>query len=120
MSATATAQIVKDFLSNVDTEKAYSLKELKDIITEIYKDNTDKKPSKTSKKADDVIVSDEDESPVASAKPKRAPSAYNNYVKKRITQLKVERSDVPAKELMKIAAGEWKQLSKQDQEQYKV
>jgi predicted outer membrane protein len=103
----ATAQIVQQFAEQVDTEKAYTLKELKDIIDKIYKGAS--KPKKI-------------DSPVAAAteKVKRAPSAYNNYVKKRISELKVERPEVPAKELMTIAAGDWKQLSKMEQEQYKA
>lgn len=115
-TVSATAQIVKDFADQVDTEKAYSLKELKDIIGEIYK--TVGKPSKGKKTT--PVVSDEDDGPVAKEKVKRAPSAYNNYVKKRISQLKTERSDVPPKELMTIAASEWRKLTKIEQEQYKI
>lgn len=110
----ATAQIVKDFADQIETDKAYTLKELKDILDKIYKENSTKKTSKGKKAS--PVASDED---VEQPKAKRQPSAYNNYVKKRISELKIERTDVPAKELMTIAAAEWKQLSKQEQEQYK-
>jgi hypothetical protein len=41
-------------------------------------------------------------------KPKREPSAYNKYVK--------DQPDVPTKDRMKLAAADWKSLTKQEQE----
>ncbi len=49
-------------------------------------------------------------------KPKREPSAYNKYVKERMQQLKTDQPDVPTKDRMKLAAADWKSLTKQEQE----
>lgn len=101
----STKEIVQEFRNQVDDEKAYSLKELKDILGDIYKA---KKTSTKKAKADNTD------------KVKKSPSAYNNFIKKRIQELKVERTDVAARDLLTLAAGEWKQLSKMQQEQYKI
>ena len=47
------------------------------------------------------------------------PSAYNNYVKQRIISLKQEQHDTPAKELLGIAAAEWKTLTDEEKAGYK-
>lgn len=123
----STREIVDEFVSLIEQDKAYSLKELKDILGEIYKTKTKPvktaKPVKTGKAAKakkdeaDMAVSDE-EKPVVKAK--KAPSAYNNFIKKRIEQLKIERTDLAPRDLLKHAAGEWKQLDKAEQEKYKM
>jgi hypothetical protein len=113
---------MSEFAQLIDTEKEYSLKELKEMLTEVYKTKTVKKAIKKT----DTSSSDEDEKPKkrgrpakVSDKPKRAPSAYNKFVKERIEKLKTERPEVAAKDLMRVAASEWKELSKQEQESYK-
>ncbi len=117
-----TTEIMSEFAQLIDTEKEYSLKELKQMLTEVYKTKTVKKAIKKT----DTSSSDEDEKPKkrgrpakVSDKPKRAPSAYNKFVKERIEKLKTERPEVAAKDLMRVAASEWKELSKQEQESYK-
>ena len=139
-TATTTSLIVNEFVEQIDIEKEYELKELKQMLTDIYKAKTApkkelKQPKKTKKEpqsADETEESDNDK-PKKRGRPakgpkldkngnekaKREPSAYNKYVKERISALKTEKPETPAKELMLIAASEWKQLSKQDQEQYK-
>jgi hypothetical protein len=96
------------------------------MLTEVYKTKTASaaKSAKQSDKSD--TSSDDDEKPKkrgrpakVNDKPKRAPSAYNKYVKERIEKLKSETPEVPAKDLMKMAAAEWKDLTKQEQESYK-
>jgi hypothetical protein len=54
-----------------------------------------------------------------SKRPSREPTAYNKYVKQRIEALKLEKPDIIAKELMKLAAADWKNLTKEEQEAYK-
>ena len=127
-----TQEIITEFVVQIDTEKEYDLKELKQILGDIYKAKT-AKPKKAPKKAK---VSDENENSDASDnekgktaraakadkpdKPKRAPSAYNNYVKQRVISLKTDQPATLAQELLKIAAGEWKLLDKREQEKYKT
>jgi hypothetical protein len=120
---TKTAEIINEFVQLADNEKDYSLKELKQMLTDVYKTKT-AKPVKQSEKSD--TSSDDDEKPKkrgrpakVSDKPKRAPSAYNKYVKERIEKLKSETPEVPAKDLMRMAAAEWKHLPKEEQESYK-
>lgn len=128
-----TGDIVTEFCAQIDVEKEYGLKELKQILSDIYKTKT-VKPKQVKKTA--KVVSDtesDDEKPKKRGRPskqrldkdgnekqKRAPSGYNIFVKQRIQQLKSEQPDTPAKDLMKMAAAEWKTLDKHEQEQYKV
>jgi hypothetical protein len=121
---TNTTEIMNEFVQLIDTEKEYSLKELKEKLTEVYKTKTAKTAKKTMKNTE--ASSSDDEKPKkrgrpakVSDKPKRAPSAYNKYVKERIEKLKSESPEVAAKDLMRVAASEWKELSKEDQESYK-
>ena len=138
-----TANVINEFVEQIDTEKEYELKELKQMLSDIYKAKTApnkevKQPKKPKKnlasidEADEANESDNDK-PKKRGRPakgpkldkngnekaKREPSAYNKYVKERISALKTEKPETPAKELMLIAASEWKQLTKQEQEQYK-
>jgi iron uptake system EfeUOB component EfeO/EfeM len=121
-----TAEIISEFVQLIDNDKDYSLKELKQMLTDVYKTKTCKtaKPAKQTEKSE--TSSDEDEKPKkrgrpakVSDKPKRAPSAYNKYVKERIEKLKSETPEMPAKDLMRMAAAEWKHLPKEEQESYK-
>ena len=126
----STTEIINEFVSLVDTDKVYSLKELKDVLSEIYKAKSNgakKSSTKKTKVTKDTSDSSSDEekgkkkgAKKDTNKPKKAPSAYNNYVKIRIEQLKVERTDVAPRDLMKLAAADWKQLDKQTQETYKL
>jgi hypothetical protein len=111
----STTEIINDFVNKIDTEKTYTLKELKDALDEIYKaHNTEKKPAakKTKKTAEAKAA--------AEVKPKRQPSAYNNFVKQRMQELKQTNKDVPPRELMSMAASQWKELTKSEQERYKI
>ena len=137
--ASKTAEIINEFVQLVDNDKEYDLKELKQMLSDVYKTKTTKVAKVTKAKvlktvvapdADNSADSDEDKPKKrgrpakVSNKPKRPASAYNNFVKERITQLKAaqdgQSDPMPAKELMKIAAGEWKNLSNDQQESYKM
>ncbi len=114
-SINITSGIVEEFIQKIDTEKEYDLKELKQILSDIYKSKTTGKPKatkKTTKKADKMQID-------APEKPKRAPTAYNLFIKQRIIALKDEQPDVPAKERLTVAASEWKSLSQEEKDQYK-
>ena len=136
---TQTAEIINEFVQLIDNDKDYDLKELKQMLSDVYKTKTTKtaKTAKKTKKATkteeqsttttDSTTDSEDDKPrkrgrpaKVNDKPKRKPSAYNNYVKSQIEKLKKEQPEVQAKDLMKIAAASWKTLSKEEQETYKV
>ena len=54
-------------------------------------------------------------------KPKRKASSYNNFVKERIEALKKEQTGtVIARVLMVIAAGEWKNMTQDEKDAYKI
>jgi hypothetical protein len=127
---TQTAEIIAEFTLLIDNDKEYQLKELKQMLAEVYKTKTSKKkeakqPKKTVA-SDNEGSSDSDEDKPkkrgrpakVTNKPKREPSAYNKYVKERMQQLKNEQPDVVAKDRMKLAAADWKNLTKQQQEAY--
>jgi hypothetical protein len=124
-----TAEIVNEFVQLIDNDKEYDLKELKALLSDVYKTKTTKpKAVKVAKspKAIDASSEDDEDKPKkrgrpakVNNKPKREPSAYNKFVKECIKELKVDKSDTPAKDLMKMAAAEWKNLTKQEQESYK-
>lgn len=79
--------IVSDFMNNVDNSKDYTLKELDKILEKSYKKNGE--PAK-----------------------KKAPTAYNTYIKSKIAELKAENPNINAKDLMKLAAGSWSEAKK--------
>ena len=128
---TQTSEIVNEFVNLVDNDKEYELKELKQMLSEVYKTKTSKKKtvnaSKTVKSTDNDSSSDNEDKPKkrgrpakVSDKPKREPSAYNKYVKERMEEIKTENPEILAKDRMKMAAADWKNLTKEKQESYKA
>ena len=132
MSAPITANIISEFVEQIDKEKDYDLKELKQILSDVYKAKSAKdKPVKQKEQSESDNEKDKKKrkAPTKDAdKPKRAPSAYNNYIKKRIQELKSEQdakdgddnTKLSVKELLKTSARELKLLDKAEQEKYKV
>lgn len=123
---TQTAEIINEFVQLIENDKDYELKELKQMLSDVYKTKTTKKTKKAAK-SEEQTTDSQDEKPKKGRRPakvnemsKRKPSAYNNYVKSQIETLKKEQPEVQAKDLMKIAATSWKTLSKEEQETYKV
>ena len=130
-----TAAIINEFNQLVDDEKEYDLKELKKILTDVYNTKNGKKIAKPKAKkvSSDESSSTDDDKPKKRGRPvkvkldkdgnpkaKKAPSAYNNFVKESILALKKENPNTPAKELMGMAAGNWKTLSQEEKDVYKT
>ncbi len=132
-----TTEIINEFVELIDTNKDYTLKDLKQILTEVYntKAGKNKKKADKSDKAPKTIDTDlsDDEKPKKRGRPakvkldkngdikvKKAPSAYNIYVKQTIEAMKKENPDTPAKELMGLAANKWKSLTQEEKDSYKV
>lgn len=84
---TNTKKIVDTFVNAVDVDVKYSLDELKKLLSEAFKSSTKKVKS-------DV---------------KREPSKYNIFVKNEILRLRTENPEKNIKELMALAASNWKQ-----------
>jgi|688.fasta_scaffold00159_24 hypothetical protein len=133
MQISQTTEIINEFVQLIENDKEYELKELKQMLADIYKTKTVKKkvqktvsiqPTADSEESDEEKPKKRGRPAKVNNKPKRPASAYNNFVKERIMQLKIEQTGktepLPAKELMKVAAGEWKTLTKEQQESYKL
>jgi len=94
-----TYNVMNEFNNEIDCTKAYSFKELSEVLKEIF--STKKK----TKKLGDVK--------------KRKPSSYNNYIKTRVNALKIEDPDRPPKEIMAAAISEWRNFSQDQKDTYK-
>jgi len=129
-----TADIVDEFVRRIDNNKDYNLRELKTMLSNVYKTKTAKpKTPKATKTlvAPKVVAaatsSDDDEDKPrkrgrpakVSTRPSREPTAYNKYIKQRIEALKIEKPDVSAKDLLMVAASDWNRLTKEEKETYK-
>lgn len=130
-----TKAIVDEFCAQINEDQVYNMKELKDILGEIYKVKTGKPTKKSTKKAkDENAMSDSDDEKVKPkkakktvtdkndkpVKAKRAPTAYNNYMSVKIKELKLAKPTENAKALMAEAAGMWKVLTPDEKEVYKT
>lgn len=51
-------------------------------------------------------------------KPKRAPSTYNKFVSVKLTELRKEQPNLPAKEYMQLAGAQWKLLDAEEKAAY--
>lgn len=124
-----TSSIINAFNANIDTSKTYKLAEFKQILTDAYKAsvvkvkkvdaNTDEesdeeKPKKRGRPANKPKL-DKD----GNVKEKRAPTAYNKFISQRIKALKIDNNEINAKDLMKMASQEWKELSQDQKDEYK-
>jgi hypothetical protein len=119
IDAIMTSEIVEQFKSKVDVTVSYSITDLKKILGEVYKEiaTTAKEQKKAKPKAD--------AEPKADAKPrkqrtkrerdengeiikKRAPSAYNLFIKDQSAKIKADNPDLDPKAVFKMAIDEWK------------
>ena len=114
-----TFDIITEFNTLIDNDTEYTLKEMKTILTDIYNTKNGKKTYKKKVQNSDDDEKDEDgkkkkttKAPKldkdGNVKPKRAPTAYNLFVKERMGELKKENPELKGSELMKMAAGDWK------------
>jgi hypothetical protein len=134
-----TSEIINEFVQQIDTDKEYTLKELKTILTDVYNSKSGKKPKAKAAPKSPVPVqpaepSDDDEDkpkkrgrPVkpkldknGNPKVKKAPSAYNIYVKQTIEAMKKDSPETPARELMGMAANKWKALTDDEKAAFKA
>ena len=128
-----TQEIVTAFVEIIDIDKNYELKDYKRIISDIF-NNIETTKKKTSPP---VIVEDEesdedDDKPKRRGRPpnkkkldkngnekvKRPPSVYNIFVQHKIKELKIMNNQ-DTKDLMVLAAAEWKKLTKEEKDDFK-
>ena len=105
-----TVKVIKEFNNTVDENKVYDLKELKTIIGDIFKKvKDDEKNAKKNKKLDEN----------GEKKPKRAPTAYNNFTSFKMKEIRSNDPSITAKEAMTKAAEAWKAMSDEEKNEYK-
>ena len=133
-----TQEIVQEFVSLVDTDIEYSLSEIKNILSGVYKTfkNPSKAPAKkrvVKKDTDDEDVASGNDSPKKRGRPckiklnkdgtvkkKKAPSAYNLFIREKYAELKPLHEDLKAPQIMKIAAAVWKELTEDEKKSFKL
>lgn len=132
-----TTEIVEEFNALVDCEKTYTLMEFKKLASDVYKSKTGQPVKATVKKT--VVPKDDDESDSeapakrgrgrprkvklnkdGSERKKRAPSAYNAFIKAKYAELKPHHPGEKAPAIMALAAAEWRNLSEEEKEAYKA
>lgn len=93
--------LIKEFSELVlANETEISLKELKKTLGEVYKTmKINEKKKKTEK-------------------PKKAPTAYNIFMKQKMQEIKESDPNIPPKERMKIISTYWSSLSKEEKDAY--
>jgi hypothetical protein len=116
-------KIIDEFVGKIDISKAYTRKELTDILTEICKETkkivkiTDDEEVIVRKRGRPVKIRlDKD----GNVKEKKKPTVYNMFIGNRIKKLKTDNPDVNAKELLKMASTEWRKMSTEEKKQYQV
>lgn len=113
------SKVVSRFNDQVKNGKEYSMDDLRTILVALYK-----------KPKDTVLVENDNSLPDMKSyqynqpktdktdKKKKKPSAYNNFVGKYIKDNKQQNTKKTARELMSLAAVEWKKLSKEEKLAY--
>ena len=99
-----TSNVLKKFAENVDEEKVYNLKELKDILITSY----------------NTVIADtkRNEKKIKENKPKRAPTAYNNFVSTTMKKIREEDPAISAKEAMVKAGAIWKTMTEEQKKEF--
>lgn len=96
MTLTKTNQVLNKFTESVNTDTDYNLKDLTKLLEGIYKEFYSTRKRGTSNTSE-----------------KKAPSAYNLFIKSEIEKIKNEKlQGVDPKDYMKIAAQRWKENKK--------
>ena len=102
---TTTQQILTTFNSKVDYEKEYTRGELAKMLTEVFKEI--REGEKGDKKAKKAKKAKKEEDGVE--KKKRAPTAYNLYVKETMSVVKNDNPDMSRQDLMREVGRLWKE-----------
>jgi hypothetical protein len=96
-----TKEVVEAFAALFEgKEEEVSLAELKKMLTEVHKATTSGKKEKNTKK---------EKKGNGEEKPKRAPTAYNLFMQKKMAEFKEEGSTLSGKEKMAEIAKMWKE-----------
>lgn len=106
MSTTKTSDIKAEFMSLLADDTTYTLQEMKTILGDVFK-TRGKSNHKSNKDSTKKAV-------------KKAPNAYNMYVKEKMPEFKKDHPDTPITGLMSLIGADWKNLSPEEKDSYKV
>ena len=103
VSMTTVDKVIEFLKTKIDFDEDFEgfFKEFKETLKADVKAAAKKTTKKSSKKSES---SDTEGEP----KKKRAPSAYNLYIKDKMAEIKVSNPEIKGKDLMKAAIDEWK------------
>ena len=111
---TTTQQIMTTFTSKVDMEKEYTRSELAKMLTEVFKEMKEVEKGEKPKKKKAKKTEDGEE------KKKRAPTAYNLFVKDTMGVVKEENQEMSRQDLMREVGRLWKEKKGDVKEEEKV
>ena len=94
-----TYNVMNEFNNQVDCTRAYSFKELSEVLKQIISTKTETKKLNDTKKM--------------------KTSSYNNYIKIRVNALKIEDPKRPPKDIMAVARSEWNNFTQDQKDTYK-
>jgi hypothetical protein len=100
---TTTEQILTTFTAKVDMEKEYTRSELAKMLTEVFKEMKEVEKGEKPKKKKVKKTEDGEE------KKKRAPTAYNLFVKDTMGVVKEENPEMSRQDLMREVGRMWKE-----------
>ena len=98
---TTTQQILTTFTSKVDLEKEYTRSELGKMLTEVFKEI--REGEKGEKKVRKKVKREE------GSEKKREPTAYNQFVKERMSVVREENPEMSRQDLMREVGRLWKE-----------
>jgi hypothetical protein len=99
---TTTQQILTTFTTKVELEKEYTRSELGKMLTEVFKEI--REGEKGEKKRRKKVKTEE-----GSEKKKREPTAYNMFVKERMSVVREENPEMSRQDLMREVGRMWKE-----------
>ena len=100
---TTTERILATFTSKVDMEKEYTRSEMGKMLTEVFKEMKEVEKGEKPKKKKVKKTEDGEE------KKKRAPTAYNLFVKETMGVVKEENPEMSRQDLMREVGRMWKE-----------
>ena len=107
---TTTERILTTFTSKVEMDKEYSRSELGKMLTEVFKEI--REGEKGEKKKRKKVKKEEGEE-----KKKREPTAYNLFVKERMSVVKEENPEMSRQDLMREVGRMWKEKKEEEKEE---
>lgn len=113
--------VLKDFNEKINTKNDYSLEQLQTILDISYNkhvdeesDDDDDQPKKRGRPVNKPKLDKNGE-----PKKKREPTAYNNFIKIKIQEIKSSNSDVKYNKLLPMVAEIWNKMTDDEKKQYK-